>query len=79
MPSEQKDPGYEPPDPERPATALPTEPELEREAAHPARPPGLDYHAEGKHDPYAALRSPAYRRYSAGWMTAVVGQTGTGR
>src|SRR5688572_7723664 len=58
---------YEPPDPERPATATPTEPELEREAL-PATP---------RHDPYAALRFPAYRLFTIGWMVAVVGNQAT--
>ena len=58
---------YEPPDAERPATATPTEPELEREAL-PATP---------RHDPYAALRFPAYRLFTIGWMVAVVGNQAT--
>lgn len=56
-------PAYEPPDADRPATASPTEGLLEADLE--------------RHDPYAALRVPAYRRYALGWMTAVIGQTMT--
>jgi MFS family permease len=58
-----KVPAYESPDEYRPASSAPTEGELEREAL-PITP---------KHDPYAALRFPAYRLFSMGWMVAVIG------
>jgi MFS family permease len=58
--------GYEQPDLERPASAAPTEVELEEEL------PGGSRSAD--HDPYAALRLPDYRLYSAGWILAVIGQ-----
>ena len=68
--------GYEPPDPDRPASAAPTEAELGQEAPaigaldhSPARP---------GHDPYAALRFGTYRLYTIGWMTALVGHMMTG-
>lgn len=57
---------YERPDPERPSSASPTQPQLEAEA------PGGFTSAE--HDPYAALRLPAYRLYGAGWLISVIGQ-----
>src|SRR5207248_6715121 len=40
-----------------------TEGQLEAEALH----------SPSKHDPYAALRFPAYRLFSTGWMVAVIG------
>jgi MFS family permease len=58
-----KVPAYEPPDENRPASSAPTEEELEREALP----------VTAKHDPYAALRFPAYRLFSIGWMAAVIG------
>lgn len=54
---------YEPPDLERPASSAPTERQLEKEAIG----------GTSKHDPYAALRFPAYRLFSLGWMVAVIG------
>ena len=57
---------YERPDPERPSSASPTQPELENQT------PG-GRHAK-EHDPYAALRLPAYRLYGAGWLLSVIGQ-----
>jgi len=54
------------PDPQRPATASPTEAELDRET------PGGSESAG--HDPYAALRIPGYRFYSLGWVISVIGQ-----
>jgi MFS family permease len=54
------------PDPQRPASAAPTESELETET------PGGIY-ASG-HDPYAALRIPAYRRYMIGTTLSSLGQ-----
>lgn len=56
-------PAYELPDEDRPASATPTEPVLEQEM-----PP-----TEGEHDPYAALRYPAYRYYAASYSLAVIG------
>jgi MFS family permease len=40
----------------------------------PPPPPILNHHTEPKHDPYAALRFAAYRRFSTGWMLSVIGQ-----
>ncbi|MDB5299172.1 MAG: putative integral rane efflux protein [Phycisphaerales bacterium] len=57
---------YEHPDLERPASAAPTEGQLEREM------PGGTLAAG--HDPYAALRLRDYRLYSAGWVLSVIGQ-----
>jgi MFS family permease len=54
---------YELPDEDRPASATPTEAELEREL-----PP-----VPAEHDPYAALRVPAYRFYAASYSLAVIG------
>jgi MFS family permease len=50
---------YEGPDPERPASASPTEAQLEAAA------PG--------HDPYAALRYREYNVFSIAWMVSVIG------
>src|SRR5690349_18769028 len=58
--------GYERPDPERPASASPTQPVLEHET-----PGGM--HAN-QHDPYSALRFPPYRLFCAGWLLSVIGQ-----
>jgi MFS family permease len=64
-------PAYEQPDEERAASAAPTEAAIEREAPAVA---ALDYSPPpAKHDAYAALRIRDYRRYSIGWMVAVVG------
>lgn len=54
------------PDPQRPASAAPTEKELEREM------PGGS--SAAGHDPYAALRHPAYCLFSLGWVVSVIGQ-----
>ena len=54
------------PDPQRPATAAPTESQLEDQT------PG-GFHSAG-HDPYAALRVPAYRRYTIGTTLSFIGQ-----
>jgi MFS family permease len=59
--------GYELPDEERPSSASPTERELEQQT--PAAPAAV---AAG-HDPYAALRIPAYRYFAASYSLAVVG------
>ena len=56
----------EPPDTERPASAAPTEAQLERES-----PVG---HSRTGHDPYAALRVRDYRVYALGWVVSVVGR-----
>lgn len=62
---------YEQPDPDRASTSNPTEAEIGREA--PAI-PGLDQSPPPpKHDAYAALRIPDYRRFSIGWVISVVG------
>jgi MFS family permease len=63
---------YESPDAERPATASPTEAELEREKLRTPE----SARREG-HDPYAALRYPAYRLFTIGWMIAVIGNQAT--
>ena len=57
---------YERPDPERPASASPTEQELEAQMPSGSR--------AGGHDPYAALRLKDYRYYAAGWIISVIGQ-----
>ncbi len=54
---------YEPPDVERPASAAPTEQQLEKELV-----------VSPGHDPYAALRLRDYRFYSLGWLISVIGQ-----
>jgi MFS family permease len=59
---------YEPPDTERPASAAPTEGQLEGES-----PAGISARGEG-HDPYAALRNRDYRMYCFGWVTSVLGR-----
>lgn len=56
----------EQPDPQRPASSAPTEDQLERET------PG-GFAASG-HDPYAALRHPAFTLFSLGWIVSVIGQ-----
>jgi len=58
--------GYESPDVERPASASPTLSQLEKET-----PTGID---AADHDPYAALRLPAYRLYGSGWIISTIGQ-----
>jgi hypothetical protein len=64
-------PAYEQPDPERAATSSPTEGEIGRES--PAIPALDQSPPPPKHDAYAALRIPDYRRFSIGWMISVVG------
>ncbi|HXE53326.1 MAG TPA: MFS transporter [Tepidisphaeraceae bacterium] len=54
------------PDPERPASAAPTEEQLETQT------PGGSK-VEG-HDPYAALRISGFRLYVIGWVASVIGQ-----
>src|SRR5687767_8030909 len=62
---------YEQPDPQRPASAAPTEQELQREEPSVK---ALDYSpAEAGHDPYLALRFPAYRLFTVGWLVSVMG------
>jgi MFS family permease len=56
----------EPPDLSRPASATPTEPQLETEI------PGGS--GSAGHDPYAALRFGDYWLFSIGWMMSVIGQ-----
>lgn len=56
----------EPEDINRPASASPTEQELDREM-----PGGIDSRG---YDPYSALRYPDYRRFAAGWIACVIGQ-----
>lgn len=73
FPPNSNDPklAYEEPDPERPATGAPTEPDLEIESPsvrvldYSPLPPG--------HDPYAALRFPNFVLFSLGWMVSVIG------
>lgn len=57
---------YEPPDPERPASAAPPESPPERETPGGGKSPG--------HDPYAALRVPGYRLYALGTILLFLGQ-----
>src|SRR5438034_104136 len=59
---------YETPDEMRPASASPTEQQLESEAP---TIPALD--ANPPHDPYAALRLSAYRQYAGSYVLAVIG------
>jgi MFS family permease len=67
----KQEPAYEEPDEQRAASTSPTEGQLEREAPAVA---ALDYSPPpARHDAYAALRIRDYRRYSFGWMVAVVG------
>lgn len=58
-------PIYEPPDLERPASASPTEAELEEQTPVSIR--------LGSHDPYAALRHRDYLLYSVGSLIAAIG------
>jgi MFS family permease len=60
-------PAYEQPDNERPASASPTEHQLEREV-----PLGYESHVAG-HDPYAALRHPSYLLYALAFALSVIG------
>jgi len=60
-PPSENESGYESPDLQRPASASPTEPEMEQEASHVG------------HDPYAALRVPQYRWFMFGWIVALLG------
>lgn len=72
MPDPNAPPAYEHPDSGRPSSVAPTENQIEQE--QPTLPP-LDYSpAPAAHDPYAALRFPYYRRFSMGWMAAVIGE-----
>jgi MFS family permease len=57
---------YEPPDPERPASASPTAPDLEEESP-------IGVLASG-HDPYAAFQFRDYRRFALGSAVSVIGQ-----
>jgi MFS family permease len=62
---------YEPPDEERPASGVPTEPMLENEV--PSVKP-LDYSpAPAEHDPYAAFRLPVFQQYLGSFMLATLG------
>lgn len=62
---------YELPDERRPATALPTEGELEKEVP---TAPVLDYSpAAAPHDPYAAIRISNFRYYVVSYSVAVIG------
>jgi len=70
-PNRRSVPAYEQPDNERPASAAPTEADLERETPSVR---ALDYSPPPlAHDPYLALRFPEYLRFSVGWIFAVVG------
>src|SRR5438552_15163138 len=68
MESPKEPTAYESPDPQRPASASPTEIELEREM-----PVGRTA-TVGAHDPYAALRVPGYRLYALGTVLLFQGQ-----
>src|SRR5438552_17811222 len=62
---------YEAPEEERPATAVPTEQQLEKEMPT-VRP--LDYSpAPAEHDPYAAFRLPVYQTYLGSFLLATLG------
>jgi MFS family permease len=57
---------------ERPATAAPTEGQLERETPHVG---ALDYSPPAEpRDPYQAFRFPSFLRYQLGWGASIVGQ-----
>src|SRR5947207_12423669 len=56
---------YETPDEQRPSSAVPTEPVLEREL-----PVGR---LVDEHDPYAAMRLPVYRLFIGNYALAVIG------
>lgn len=62
---------YEQPELERPATAAPTEGQLERETPHVG---ALDYSPPAERDPYQAFRFPSFLRYQLGWGASIVGQ-----
>src|SRR5579862_4952460 len=59
---------YETPDELRPASAMPTEQQLETEA-----PTIAPLDANPPHDPYAALRLGGYRLYAGSYVLAVIG------
>jgi MFS family permease len=59
-------PAYEHPDEDRPASASPTEDDLECELPGGSRSAG--------HDPYAALRDRQYRLYVSGYIVSVIGR-----
>jgi MFS family permease len=64
-------PAYEPPSEDRPATAAPTEGQVEREmpTVH-----ALDYSpGPAKHDPYAAIRMPVFQLFIGNYWLAVIG------
>lgn len=62
---------YESPDPDRPASAEPTERDLEIEAPTIRK---LDYSpAPAAHDPYAALRFPNFWFFVMGWFISLIG------
>ncbi len=64
-------PPIEQPDAQRPASAAPTESQIEHELPTVRT---LDYSPPPPaHDAYAAWRHPGYRVFSAGWMVAVIG------
>ena len=63
---EPQPPPHEPEDPQRPASAAPTEPMLESETPGGSRAAG--------HDPYAALRHSGFVLYMLGWVVSVIGQ-----
>src|SRR5689334_204621 len=58
LPADVSPAAYETPELERPATASPTEGQLEAST----------------HDPYAAFRYPSFLRYQLGWVVSIVGQ-----
>jgi MFS family permease len=70
-PRSDSEAGYELPDLERPASAAPSEQELNLEGASV---PALDYSPPPPaHDAYAALRHRDYRIFTVGWLVSVVG------
>src|SRR6188508_3401594 len=70
-PADPNKPIYEPPDDERPASAMPTEHELAYETPSLR---ALDQSPPPKeHDPYAALRLRQYKLYAASFIFAIIG------
>ncbi len=64
--NDQIEPVLEPLDIQRPASAAPTESQLEQQLPGGSSTIG--------HDPYAALRIRGYQLYSMGWLASVIGQ-----
>lgn len=71
IPSDPQHPLNEPPAEDRPSSVAPTEQQLEQETPTVAR---LDQSPQPvHHDPYAALRYPAYIYYGSSYSLAVIG------